>query len=204
MDSIRDEQIKKWKKRPFSWSQYSSWLWNKEEWFDKYILNKPYKGTKETEFGSYVDLKIQNDPTFLPSLKRYEHMQYKLNIKLDGIHLVGIPDGLELTKSKELADYKTGKNKWDKKRADETGQLTFYLLLIYVTYKIKPEEFKCKIHWLPTQETGNFSISFVDNIENNIKTLETKRTMLDILKFAKSIKSVRKEMENYALAYKFI
>ena len=111
-------------------------------------------------FGSMIDKRIQEDSSFLPELPRYEHMQYKMKVMYDGIPLVGIPDGLNLTGKKELADFKTGKKAWDKQRTDETGQLTFYLLLLYISEKLRPEDFDCYIHWLPTQEKETFQMRF--------------------------------------------
>lgn len=182
------------KTRPLSWSAVSSFEYSPEQWYETYILGKRQE-SKEMTFGSLIDKRIQDDPNFLPHLPRYEHMQYKMKVMFDGIPLVGVPDGLNLTGKKELADYKTGKKKWDKKRADETGQLTFYLFLLYITHKIKPEEFILMIHWLPTEETGSFEIRMINE---QVKTFYTKRTMSDLLAFGARIKKVVKEMEIYA------
>lgn len=186
-------------KRAMSWSMMSSFDYDPEQWYRTYVLNEKQE-SKEMTFGSWVDKKIQDDPTFLPSLTRYEKMQYKMKVMFSGIPLVGIPDGLNFTGVKKLADYKTGKKKWDKKRADETGQLTFYLLLLYITHKIKPEEFELYIHWLPTKDNGDFTITFVDDIDKNIKTIATKRTMVDLLKFGERIKETVDKMDAYLLA----
>lgn len=146
-------------------------------------------------FGSMIDLKIQNDRTFLPTLPRYPHMQYKMKVVFDKISLVGVPDGVALSDINELADYKTGKVAWTQKRADETKQLTFYLLLLYITKKIPPESFKCFIHWLPTEERGDFSIGLIK--ENDIRTFETRRTMSQVLECGAWIKSSLLAMEKY-------
>lgn len=185
--------------RPLSWSSISSFEWNPEEWFESYYLGKK-KTSKEMEFGSVVDKKLQTDPTYLPFVPRYEHMQYPMQIMFGKIPLVGIPDGLNLTDSLVLADYKTGKKAWNKKRADETGQLTMYLLMLYVTKKITPEKFKLFIHWLPTKENGDFSISFVEPIEKYYKVFETKRTMLDVLNFGAYINETYEKMRKYVEA----
>jgi hypothetical protein len=168
--------------KPLSWSAISSWTYNQESWAKKY-LEGIYETSKEMDYGKVIDLKIQEDPTFLPKLPRYEKMQYKMLVRMGGIDLIGLPDGVDLTTTqKKLSDYKTGKNKWDQKRAQETGQLLFYLLLLYITHKIKPEEFDCYIHWLPTRETGDFKIEMIK--EDDIHTFKVKHTMQDILNFA--------------------
>ena len=188
--------------RPLSWSAincFSDPQWgDPEKWYQTYILNKR-QSSKELEFGSIIDKKIQDDLKFLPDLPRYPLMQHKLKVAFDKIHLVGLPDGLCL-KSFFLADYKTGKIPWTQEKANETGQLTMYLFLIYITYKIPPEQFTCFIHWLPTQkeERGDFNdvISFRDN-PVRVFSFKTKRTMTDLLYFGEKIKKVIGEMEMY-------
>jgi hypothetical protein len=181
------------KDRPMSWSQISSFEYSSEQWYENYILGNKQQSA-EMDFGSLIDKKIQEDKTFLPNLARYPLMQYKMKAVFNGISIVGIPDGLSLDDFL-LADFKTGRNKWDQKRADETGQLTFYLLLLYITKKIKPEKFKCFIHWLPTQTNGDFTIDFTPDFK--IHTFETKRTMKDLMIFGSRIMNVIREMEKY-------
>ena len=190
--------LTKLQSKPLSWSAISSWTYSKEQWAKKY-LEGIYDTSKEMDYGKVIDLRIQEDPTFLPKLPRYEKMQYKMLVRMGGIDLIGLPDGVNMEKSKQLADYKTGKNKWDQKRAQDTGQLLFYLLLLYITHKIKPEEFDCYIHWLPTKETGDFKIELIK--EDDIRTFKVKHTMSDILNFASFIKKTYREMEQFALAY---
>lgn len=197
------EHLEKLHTLNISWSSMSSFDWNKEEWFDSYILGNK-KTSPELEFGSYADKRIQNDPNFFPDMPRYEKMQHRMKIMLSGIPLVGVPDGIDLTvKNKKLADYKTGVKAWDYKRAKETGQLKFYLLLLYITEKIPPEEFDCFIHWLPTKktETGDFKVTIEFIEEGRFETFTVKHTLQDILLFAGEIKKVYKEMEQFCLEY---
>jgi len=150
------------------------------------------------EYGSLIDRKIQDDPTFLPNVPRYPAMQHAMKTTFSGIKLVGIADGYDPVK-KQLADFKTGKKKWDQARADETGQLSMYCLLLYLIDKIKPEDMELLIHWIPTKEVGDFSIDMVD--PNVIYTFKTKRTMKDIRDFGARIKRVRNEMIAYAQSH---
>lgn len=190
------------KKRPLSWSAISSFEYDKEQWYRSYILGEK-QTSKEMTFGNIVDKRIQNDPSFLPEVPRYPLMQHRMKVSFNGIHLVGVPDGLDL-KNFHLADFKTGKKAWDKKRANETGQLTMYLFLIYISEKIPPEKFKCLIHWLPTKDASDFSIQFRD-IPCLPVTFETKRSMADILKFGdrinKTVKAMQEYVDNYSLLF---
>lgn len=177
-----------------NWSSLSSFAYDKERWYQSFILGKR-ESSKEMTFGSMIDKKIQDDPKFFPTLPRYEFMQEKLKVMFNGILLYGTPDGFNLKESKHLADYKTGKQAWTQKRADDHGQLTMYLLLLFISKNIRPEEFDCFIHWFPTIETGAFEIKLKD--DNEFKTFKTKRTMQDLLNFGSYIKKTLVEMEAY-------
>lgn len=186
------------KKRKISWSMISSFEYNPEQWYESYVLGiKPV--SKEMTFGSMVDKRLQDDPEFLPHVPRYPMMQHRMEVKFGKYTLVGVPDGVDIEghiSTHVLADYKTGKKAWDQARADETGQLTMYLLLLWLTEKVKPESFSCRIHWLPTRDTGDFNIELIS--EKDCQTFETKRTMKDIIDFGVRINKTVKAMELYA------
>lgn len=186
--------------RAISWSQISSFEWDPEQWYETYVLGIR-QISRELTFGSYIDKKIQEDPTFLPELPRYKLMQHKMEAKLGGLKIVGLPDGLDLVKFL-LADYKTGKFKangapaWDQAKAEATGQLKMYLLLVWLTEKITPDKFKCFIHWIPTFERGDFTIQLVEPVK--IHTFEVRITMQEVLEFSVHITNTVKKMKAYA------
>lgn len=185
---------------PLSWSSInlfdsdSPWC-DREEWYRTYVLKLPRKApSKEMLFGTKIDELIQNDPTFLPELIRLPHLQFELKAKLGDIKLYGKPDNLCLD-TFQLEDFKTGKGEWTKKKAQETGQLKMYLFMLWVTHGIDPEKFTCRIKWMPTQENGDFSISFKEPLQ--IQTFEVKHKRGDILAFGNKIKKIRQEMIDY-------
>lgn len=182
--------------RPLSWSAISSFEWDAEQWYDTYILGIR-QTSPEMTFGSYVDKQLQVDPTYLPHVPRYPHMQHKMKAVFDGIPLTGVPDGLDFEQFL-LADFKTGKNPWTQKKADETGQLTMYALLLFLTEGIRPEKWDCKILWLPTAYGPDFKIGFRNRDNPQLITFTTARTMVDILEFGQRIKS------NYALMQRYV
>lgn len=189
--------IKKFlQKRPLSWSALNTFSYGEDgpaKWYSSYILGKR-QSSKEMTFGNLIDKRFQDDPAFLPHLTRYPILQHKMEAMFAGIPLIGIADQYH-PDIPAIRDLKTGKKAWDKKRADETGQLSFYALLLYATKKIKPEDVEFYIDWLPTQETGSFEIEFIN--ENDVKTFKTKRTMLDVAKFGQRIKDTVSQMEQY-------
>lgn len=195
------EHVQKLKARPLSWSSISSFEYDKKSWAKRYLANVIESPSPELIFGSQTGKKLETDPTFLPQIKRYNKMEYPFNVSLSGIPLTGYADTFCDKSKKKLGEYKTGKNEWTQKRADEHGQITMYLLMNFITHQIPPEKVDVTIYWMPTKANGDFSISFVEPIEENIKVFKTKRTTKDILKFAGHIKDIYKEMEEYALSY---
>jgi len=183
--------------RPLSWSQISSFHYNPEQWFRRYILNEKDPETKELLFGKEIGKKLETDPTFLPMIPRHSKMEYPFSATVSGIKLIGYADTFCDITNKKLGEYKTGKKEWDQKRVDEHGQLTMYALMNYISNKVKPEDVEITLTWMPTIETRDFDIAFVKSIEKNIKTFTTKRTMQDIIKFGASIKETVEEMQKY-------
>ncbi len=198
--------LEKLNSRPLSWSSLSSWEWNKEEWAKKYLEGIETPPNAEMVFGSKVGKRLETDPTYLPMIPRHCKMEHEFKVNIGGVDLIGYADSFCTVTNKKLLEYKTSRPGWDKKKVDNHHQLTLYVLFNYITNKIKPEDVEIKLVWMPTQrkESGNFEvdISFVEPIEKNIVIFETKRTMIDILKFAAHVKKTFKEMQKFALAHK--
>lgn len=187
-----------WKKRAVSWSFISSFEYSPEQWYDRYVLCLPTQQTNEMLFGSTIGKKLETDPTFLPQIQRHSKMEHPFeNIKFGNLVLVGYADTFCDITFKKLDEFKTGKKAWDQKRVDNHGQIDMYLLMNWIKNKIKPEEVAVRLWWMPTQDNGDFSISFVEPIEKNIKVFTTKRTMRDIMNFGLRIRKVYAEMEKY-------
>jgi hypothetical protein len=83
-------------KRPLSWSAISSFEWNREQWFAKYVTGEKPVDTPELIFGKEVDERLQEDPTFLPEIVRYEELQFKMECKLGKYALIGTPIPLDI------------------------------------------------------------------------------------------------------------
>lgn len=211
--------------RPLSWSALSSFEWDAEQWYQKYVIHgKCMRGNEaqgilpfctvsglandhtcpaietsiEMTFGKLVGERLASDPTYLPHVPRLSTFEYKLECKFGKIPLVGFLDSYE--PHTELLEFKTGKAVWTQARADGTdakkwGQLQMYLLMIFLIEKIRPEDIKCRVFWLPTEDRNDFSIGFVN--ENDAKVFETKRTMQDILEFGARINRTYKQMQEY-------
>lgn len=189
------------KDRPMSWSAISSFEWNPNQWYRKYVLKELPEITPELEFGSYIDKRVQNEPDFLPGLVRYPVIQHEMRCVFNGIPLLGFSDTARLPTKKAktrvpvaVRDYKTGRKPWTQKRADETGQLTLYTFMLYMMDKIKPEDIELYIDWMPTHYVDG-KIAFIK--EGDIHTFQTRRTMQQCLAFGQRIKDTWDAMQEY-------
>lgn len=196
---MKKDLIEKWKKRPMSWSQIHQFKsYSKEDWYKKYILGEQTPTNKELAFGSAVGKRLETDPTYIPEIPREKVMEYEFAVKMGDISLVGYADSYG-EDTLTLREYKTGKTEWNQKRVDEHGQITLYLLMLYLKHKIKPEDVTCTLHWLPTEEKGDFSLGF--KVPFKVHHFTTKRTTKDCLLMGAEIVNLRKEMEAYVLAH---
>lgn len=187
--------------KPLSWSSIASWTYNQEQWAKKYLEGIFEEESSEMKWGKAVGKLLETDPAYLPQIPRHSKMEHGFKVMLGEICLVGFADSFCDKTFKKLSEFKTGKKPWDQQRVDQHGQLTMYCLMNYITNKIKPEDMEITLVWMPTRDNSDFSISFVEPIEKNIKIFKTKRTMFDILTFASFIKKTYKEMCDYALNY---
>lgn len=181
-------------KRPLSWSQISCFEWNKDDWYKRYILNEKTDPSAELIFGKHFADSCEKKTPLAP-VTLLSKVEQPFNVVFNGIPMVGYADTFcEVTK-KKIGEYKTGKKKWDQKRADGHGQITMYALMNYITNKIRPEECEFFIEWIPTVQLGDFSIDFTEPIQ--VIHIKTKRTMKDILDFGARINNTIKEMGLY-------
>lgn len=187
------------KKRAMSWSSFSSFHYDNEQWYKKYILNEKEPESKEMAFGKVLAKSLEDGTCTISKLTKElkNKKEHSFSVMFNNIPLVGFADDFDINTFRELNEVKTGKKEWNQKRADEHRQFDFYLLMNFITNKIKPENVFCRLFWLPTQDNGDFSISFVEPLD--VHVFETKRTMGDILKLGADIKATWQAMQNYVI-----
>ncbi len=182
--------------RALSWSAISSFEYDPEQWYRKYVLNEATPSNPAMEFGNVVGERLRTDPTFLPTVPRYKQFEKKLEGKIGNILLVGYLDTF-CPDTKYFHEYKTSSNakRWTKKTAQEHGQMLFYRLLIWLNYEIPPENIKASLHYIPVEEGADFAMRVS---KTPPQSFETSHTTMDILKFGAYIKDVYKRMLQYA------
>lgn len=191
-----DTQYRLWRSRPFSNSQYTKWLWNKEEWYESYLLGIFQPGNPAMDFGKRFAKSVELNAPMAPVLI-YSHREFPSEASLDGLPLVGYYDTWDPVELR-LVDHKTGKL-WTQKKVDDTSQFTFYCLLNYLTNTIRPEDTDIKLQSIPCGIRSDFTYGFEldKNGAAQIHTFDTKRTMTQVLQLASDLKRTRKEMEEY-------
>lgn len=191
------ELLRVWRKRPYSWSQHSSFDYDKDQWFNSYILGARGDATPAMEFGKLVGDSFGTD-TPMAAVTRYSHMEYAVKTRLGKIPLIGFIDSYDPV-NKYLREYKTSSNaaRWTQKSVDGHGQLTFYCLLLYLAEKVRPEDVTIHLEYIPVRETMDFSMEVAREIVPSV--FSTKRTTRDVLQFAVEIKKKRGVMEAYAI-----
>lgn len=207
-------------KKEVSWSSFSSFRdYDKEEWYQHYYMGKPTPQNPEMAFGSKAGKSFESNRP-MARVKKYAHMEYMINaISLNKVPIMGKldsyrKDGLtgiileqngkqtafKETKKRGMREYKTGKlgkSQWCQKRADKHDQITFYCLLVYLDEGIRPEDIEISLDWYPTKRDKRHKVCFIDDIDSNIVTFTTTRTLAQILKFDKEIAMVYKQMQEY-------
>lgn len=185
--------------RPLSWSALSSFEYDPAQWHRKYVLGYPSPDTPYTLFGKTVGERLATDPLFLPQVPRHSIFEHPLRATIADLPIIGYIDSYEPpsdSATPAFAEYKTGKKMWNQKRVDEHGQITMYYLMLYLTENIAPDELECALHWLPTKDTGDFSVSLID--EKRVESFHTTRTLRELLEFGTYIHKKHKEMLAYA------
>lgn len=179
-----------------SWSSISAWGYDKEIWYHQYVLGIKARPNAVMQGGIDVGERITQDPKFLLEIPRPEVFEQNFIEKFGDITLIGHLDGFSPSVP-GIDEYKTtcNPNRWTQKAVDEWGQLDFYCLLVLLHHNIPPEKLRLRLFSIPMIETGDFKIIQ----KGKVTAFETKRTMLDIIKFGALIKRTHKEMQQFVL-----
>lgn len=76
-------------------------------------------------------------------------MRVDMKVKGGWIQLFAKPDSFD-SKTKNFLEYKTGKQPWTQKKAQDHLQMHFYALAIYCKYKVIPD---ARLVWIETSST---------------------------------------------------
>lgn len=194
----RQQQIQKWKERDVSWSQISSWSYSKDQWALKYLFDRPEEPNQAMIFGNTIGDTLGTTFSAVPKLDPYlkGEKEFKLRVKMNDYSLIGFCDHY-CPIEKVLNENKTSQNgtRWTQKTVDEHGQITMYALMLYLQEKVKPEDLKIFLNFIPVKHGNDFQLTVDPDV---FHIFETKRTLKQCLMFGSTIGKTLKEMESYA------
>lgn len=150
-----------------SWSQYSLWKSNKDQYRQRY-----YEGIKPPESAEILFGKKTAEiyaSGALNDVPVYAHTEYKITVTVGGVPLMGYLDSYD-TQTHAFTELKTGHAPWDSIRVRAHGQLPFYSLL--VERAEGSVENCCHLIWLPTRFKKSIEIFDGHELEADTRELE--------------------------------
>lgn len=159
--------------------------------------------TPEMEFGKAMATSIEDGTCRVPGLlsmlqpKKEHQMKAVLGKGKSALSLVGYNDAFNEVTLRVLDEVKTGRRKWDQRRADAHGQFDFYLLMNWINDRVRPEEVLCTLYWIPTDKDEDGRVRIVDEDAPPV-VIRTRRTLSQVLAFGTLIQNTVDGMEAYA------
>lgn len=184
----------RFKDRPLSHSQLSSWEYDKCAWFDNYILGQRTPPNQEmlagNRFGDMIGR--ENCPI---GLHNSGIPEYELYGEVDGIKMVGFVD-IYNPDTKVLHENKTSPNqtRWTQSKVDQHNQLTMYAMLLEQQDGTKPEDVTMFLNFIPLRLVG---ITYQLHDPIVWKQYPTARTKKHVQNYKDYIKRTVEEMDRY-------
>jgi len=183
---------KRFHNRALSHSQLSSWEYNKDEWYDSYILGIKSPPTPEMLAGNRIGDSIGTDKSEVPDLVPPGVKEYELHVEYEGIPLIGYCDHF-CPSMLVLHENKTSPNKsrWTQRKADEHHQLTMYALMLNLRDGIEPEDIEMWLNFIPVELVG------VTYKPTTWRAFETRRTKQHLEAYKLYIMRTVEAMDEY-------
>lgn len=190
--------IEKFKLRPLSHSSLESFKWDKNEWYNNYILGLPRVESEEMKFGKAFAKAIEDGKPMAP-VTILSKVEQPFKVVFSSIPLIGFADTFDHKTFRALGEFKTSKTIWTQDRVNKHLQFDMYLLMNFITNKIKPEDVSLFLECVQTEQLGDFSIRLKEPIK--VHKFKTKRTLMDILNFGVHLKKTYAEMLEFIESY---
>jgi hypothetical protein len=150
-----------------SYSQLTLWQANQQRYKDMYFDGRYELNTSNAgqEYGKIVADALENEldtgdvltDSAMLILPKYDVRDKEIRANLDTkdgrIIVLGKPDAMN-SETKDFYEYKTGKNPWTKKKAQNHLQMHFYAMVIYLAYGVLLKE--AKLVWIETEILDGF------------------------------------------------
>ena len=164
-------------------------LWEKDPnlYYNVYYEGCNIFNNKYMALGNKLDKALEadmcedDDPMIkfmLVFMPKYPERQKIVKAMLEGIELLAKMDGWN-EETFTIGEYKSGR-KWTQKMVDDSGQITFYALVIYLIYGKIPNLI---LHWAKTCDDENGELQ----LTGDIRTFKTARTVPQLIAFTDRI-----------------
>ena len=181
-------------KKYLSYSQINLWKWSPLKYKKIYFEGEEYPTNQAMDFGKnfaeIMEGKKKTDDIIVQGvmcqIPKYDTAEKEIKTKIEDINLLGYLDSY-CSKTHNFYEYKTGKMDWTQNKVDKADQITFYAMLIYLKYKVIPENIG--LIWAETEIEDNM-VRFT----GNVKRFETNRALVDVLKMMAEIKKIAKKI----------
>lgn len=173
-----------------SWSSLLRIEANAEKWYEEEFLGRKKYRSDAMAYGLSVHAKIKHNKIKVPRGDNKEKPLSCLISPRGGtpFYLCGTPDDFD---TETIYEYKTGAKLWNKKQADEHGQIFTYALLLWRIDGILRK--KGKLISLQTKYDTESESRVLNKKERHI---DTEISLLDILKIeARFIRGYKKAIE---------
>ncbi len=184
--------------RPLSYSQLSAWEYNKDEWYERYILNKRTPANAAMRAGTLIGDSIGTEKSLVPLLTPPGVKEYELRASLGDIHIVGYcdhycPDTRTLHENKTS----TSRVKWNQKSVDAHKQLDMYALMLFLTHDVLPNDLTIYLNYIPVIEGADMRYYLPDPVE--FYQYATRRTDEHLVNMTRYIENTVQDMCAYAI-----
>lgn len=188
----------RFKSRPLSYSQLASFEYDKDQWYDSYVLGKRGPTNHNMRAGNVIGDSIGTPKSYVPDLQPPGVKEFKLDANLGDIWLVGYVDHF-CPVTRELHENKTSTNarRWTQGQADKHGQLTMYALMLFLKHNIPPEEVTMYLNFIPLVQRADYRICLPE--PPIYRQFKTSRTSEQIAEYADYIEETVRLMHSYAL-----
>ena len=184
--------------RPLSYSQLSAWEYNKDEWYERYILNKRTPANSAMRAGTIIGDSIGTDKSLVPLLTPPGVKEYELRASLGDIHIVGYCDHYcPLTHTLHENKTSTNRKKWNQKSVDEHKQLDMYALMLFLTHDVLPNDLTIYLNYIPVIEGADMRYYLPDPVE--FYQYPTRRTDEHLVNMTRYIENTVEDMCAYAI-----
>lgn len=192
--------------RPYlSYSSMALYERSERAWVDYYLLGQKGPITKNMAYGSLMAEGLEGeiatgDPLLdlvMSKIPKFELMDKALEVDLPNgkkkIKLLAKPDTAKKDYS-AFKEYKTSVRRWTQKMADESNQITFYAVAMWLKTGKVPQDIELVNVQVEYQDDGSLAPT------GEIFIFPTKRSIVDVLKMTKRIKNtwsaIKKTCEN--------